>query len=318
MPAPAHKALLVGIDHYSQAPLQGCVNDAFELSELLSRHDDGTLNFDCLTVLSDDGTDIGADDIQSSVDELLRNPDELVLFHFSGHGTKDAHGSHLVAQDGTLFRLTDLLSSVNKSPAKQVVVLLDCCFAGGLGAADFLNHDLALLKEGRAFLVASRSDETAAEDDDGGVFSTLLAGGLEGGAADVLGDVTVAGLYAYLDEALGPWEQRPLLKANLSTLAALRRCDPLVPLDTLRMLPALFPTSDTEFTLDPSYEPDEDYPPVNKEHEAIFKRLQDCNRARLIDPIGEDHMFYAAIHSTGCRLTAMGKRYWRMAKDGKI
>lgn len=314
------KALLVGIDHYRSgvARLSGCVNDATRLTALLSRHENGDVNFDCKTVLSEPGTAITSTDLERYISGLLWQPEELALLHFSGHGACDNKGSHLVAQDGSTFRTSDLLRMLNESDAKQVVVLLDCCFAGGLGAADFIGDDHVVLRQGRALLVASRANEAASEIAGGGVFSTLLMGGLEGGAADVLGDVTVAGLYAFLDEALGAWDQRPLLKANLTTLARLRKCDPLVRLETLRMLPELFPSPDFMFPLDPSYESDERYPPVNKAHEAIFKRLQECNRMRLVDPVDADHMFFAAVTSTACRLTPLGKRYWRMAKDGRL
>lgn len=314
------KALLIGIDHYRGdfLPLSGCVNDVTRLGPLLSRNEDRSVNFDCRQILSSDESNITGGQLEQLTDELLHQPDELALFHFSGHGIRDDKGSHLVAQDGSTIRTSDLLRKINESRTRQVVVFLDCCFAGGLGTTDFIGEDHVLLREGRALLVASRSSETAGEIADGGVFSTLVSGGLDGGAADILGLVTVAGLYSYLDEALGAWDQRPLLKANLTTLARLRRCEPLVPLDTLRMLPQLFPNPDFLFPLDPSYEPDEDYPPVNREHEQTFKRLQDCNRMRLVDPIEEDHMFYAAVNSTGCRLTQLGKRYWRMANDGRI
>jgi hypothetical protein len=29
-------------------------------------------------------------------------------------------------------------------------------------------------------------------------------------------------------------------------------------------------------------------------------------------------MYYAAMHSTGCRLTALGKHYWGLVKAGRI
>jgi hypothetical protein len=314
------KALLIGIDHYRNGlpPLSGCVNDATRLEALLSRNEDNSVNFDCKQILSTNETDITGAQLEESTNELLQHPDELALLHFSGHGQRDDKGSRLVAQDGSTLRTSDLLKMINESSARQVVVFLDCCFSGGLGTTDFIGEGHALLHEGRALMVASRASEAASEVADGGVFSTLLTGGLDGGAADVLGVVTVAGLYSYLDEALGAWDQRPLLKANLTTLARLRQCEPLVPLETLRMLPKLFPNPDFLFPLDPSHEPDERYPPVNKEHEQIFKRLQQCNRMRLVDPVEEEHMFYAAVNSTGCRLTQLGKRYWRRAYDGRI
>src|SRR5947209_14326513 len=47
-------------------------------------------------------------------------------------------------------------------------------------------------------------------------YTTLFrsCGALDGGAADVLGKVTVASVYAYLSETFGPWDQRPTFKAD--------------------------------------------------------------------------------------------------------
>jgi hypothetical protein len=100
-----------------------------------------------------------------------------------------------------------------------------------------------------------------------GLFSRFLGGALEGGAADVLGRVTVAGLYAYLDECFGAWDQRPAFKANVDRLHELRRCTPAVPPSELRKICKLFPVADHHFRLDPSYEPDAE--PRDPEHERV-------------------------------------------------
>jgi hypothetical protein len=34
--------------------------------------------------------------------------------------------------------------------------------------------------------------------------------------------------------------------------------------------------------------------------------------------VGEEHMYFAAMHSTGCLLTPLGKHYWRLAKSKRI
>lgn len=39
---------------------------------------------------------------------------------------------------------------------------------------------------------------------------------------------------------MGPWQQRPQFKANLSRLEVLRKCDPLVELTAIRLLPYYF------------------------------------------------------------------------------
>ena len=87
-------------------------------------------------------------------------------------------------------------------------------------------------------------------------------------------------------------------------------------METLRRLTEWFPTPGYDYPLDPTYEPT-----ANKErhpNEAIFSGLQRFRACRLVDPIGEEHMYYAAINSTGCRLTPLGKHYWSLVKAGRI
>lgn len=150
-----------------------------------------------------------------------------------------------------------------------------------------------------------------------GAFSSYLCGALDGGAADVIGKVTVSGVYAYLSECFGPWEkQRPTFKANVERLHDLRICSSAVPLTILRRLPEFFPEQDYELPLDSSYEPDAT--PLHPEHEEIFGYLQKCRASKLIEPIGAEHMYFAAMENKACRLTPLGKHYWRMAAEGRI
>ncbi len=46
------KALIVGIDHYPNAPLQGCVNDANRMHKLLAQQHGGAPNFSCKKLVS--------------------------------------------------------------------------------------------------------------------------------------------------------------------------------------------------------------------------------------------------------------------------
>jgi hypothetical protein len=71
-----------------------------------------------------------------------------------------------------------------------------------------------------------------------------------------------------------------------------------------------------ELPLAPSYEPTA--LPRDAEHEATFAILQKCRAAKLVEPVGEEHMYYAAMNSKSCRLTPLGKLYWSMAKQGRI
>ncbi len=149
-----------------------------------------------------------------------------------------------------------------------------------------------------------------------GLFTSLVVAALEGGAADVMGHVNVASVYAYVEESLGSWHQRPLFKSHVSSLVSLRDTKSAVDTEILRRLPEWFPELDAEFSLDPSYEPDAK--PEDEEHEQVFGYLQKCRAAKLVEPVGEEHMYFAAMNSKSCRLTALGRHYWRLANDGRI
>lgn len=206
---------------------------------------------------------------------------------------------------------------VEETAVREVIILLDCCFAGGAGGVPQLGSSAAVLMAGVTIVAASRSDQTAAETPSGrGAFSTYLCGALDGGAADVLGKVSLAGVYAYLSESFGPWDQRPTFKANVDRLHELRLCQPAVPLLELRRLTTLFATTASEFALDPSFEPDAE--PHDADHEAVFAILQRCRAAKLVEPVGAEHMYFAAMENKACVLTPLGRHYWQLARLGRL
>jgi hypothetical protein len=317
------RALLVGIDYYaSGGNLSGCVNDVRALVPLLARNEDDSPNLDCRVLAGADAQSaVIRDGLLRQLDSLFAPGSDYALFYFAGHGTPHDGDVTLVTSDATGntpgVRFTEVLEKVKLSGVKETTVILDCCFSGGAATVPVLSGDAAFLSSGLSVLTASRGDQTSMETPDGrGQFSTYLEGGLEGGAADVLGHVTVAGLYGYLSESFGAWEQRPSFKANIDRLHDVRMCNPRVPLPTLRAMTTWFPEREYTFPLDPSFEPTEE--PRDSKNESIFSGLQKLRAARLVDPVDEEHMYYAAMKSKGCVLTALGKHYWSMAKAHRI
>jgi hypothetical protein len=314
------RALLVGINRYDGfGDLAGCVSDVDAVEPLLSRNDDDSPNFDCEKRTTDTGG-VTRDELVADLDALLAPGAEIAVLYFAGHGDYRANDVVLVTQDGTGntpgIPFSEVLAKVAESQIGEIIVMLDCCFSGAAGGIPQLGTSMAALRNGVSILMASRGDQTAAEAAGRGLFSTYLCGALEGGAADVLGKVTVAGLYSYLDESFGAWDQRPVFKSNVDRLHVIRACKPAVPLPELRQINDLFPTADHVFPLDPSYEDTAE--PRNAEHEASFKTLQRYRAAKLVDPVGEEHMYYAAMNSTGCRLTPLGRHYWHMAEENRF
>jgi uncharacterized caspase-like protein len=314
------RALLVGIDEYPSAPLAGCVNDATALERLLRRDEDGAVNFDTQLLVSDD-EDVTRTRLREAIDGLFADPADVALLYFSGHGTENDLGGYLVTTDATLYdegvALGDVLALANRAKhIGEVVVVVDSCHSGWLGAVPAAENMHASLREGVSILTASRSSQSALEEDGGGVFTGLVCSALDGGGADILGHVSVASVYAYVDQALGAWDQRPLFKAHLSRMLSLRRARPAIDISILRRLPDWFPTPEEDFPLSPRHEPSEK--PSDAEAEATFRCLQRCNRVKLVEPVAEEDMYFAAVNETGCRLTALGRFYWKLASDGRI
>lgn len=319
------RALLVGVDHYDQINnLAGCVNDAQALEPLLRRNEDDSLNFDVEVMTAQSSVErVTRGDLLGALRHLFAPGADIALLYFAGHGGKLTDSDSdvwLVTSDGEDDNLGVRFSEVEALMDKfdgEAVVILDCCFSGGAGIPVAFGPDVSIVRSGRSILTASRSDQTAAETLSGrGAFSEYLEGALDGGAADVMGHVTVAGLYAYLSEAFGAWDQRPTFKANVDRLQDIRRCEPRPSLHVLRKLPHWFPSSDHVFPLDPSYEPDAE--PNHPDNEQTFGELQKCVSARLVEPVGADHMYFAAMQSEGCRLTPLGRRYRRLAAEGRF
>lgn len=314
------RALLVGIDAYEKfSSLGGCVNDVRSLIPFLSRNEDDSPNFECQAKTSDVES-IGRRQLIGAVDSLLAPGADLAFFYFAGHGKADRNDVSLVTQDGDLrdpgLALSSVLTRVVSSEVREVIIVLDCCFSGAAGGVPQLGIDVAAIKPGLSILTASRPDQVSAEVDGRGLFSIYLCGALNGGAADVLGKVTVAGLYAYLSECFGAWDQRPTFKANVDRLHELRRCAPAVPIEDLRQLRRIFSLPEEPLRLDPSYEPTAE--PRDLAHEGDFSILQKCRAAKLVEPVGAEHLYFAAMEKQACRLTPLGRLYWTLADQNRL
>jgi hypothetical protein len=166
-------------------------------------------------------------------------------------------------------------------------------------------------------LTACRSSETALEVNGHGVFTSLLLDALNGGAADLRGHITPGSAYAYIDQALGPWDQRPVFKMNVTRFTSLRAINPPVSLEVVRKIVEYFPDPAQEFPLDPSYEFTNVAVAIPARVE-IFQNLQKFEGVHLVVPVGEEHMYFAAQNSKACKLTALGYHYWRLVSEKKL
>lgn len=313
------KALVIGINNYPAAPLSGCVNDAAAIASALETNGDGSPNFDVRLITSPSNA-VSRADLRKSIQELFSTKCDAALFYFSGHGMIKSTGGYLVTTDYEQYdegvSMDDLLSYANQSPAQDKIIILDCCHSGAMGTPTINENNMSQLKEGLSVLTASRDSESALEINGRGVFTSLFVDGLNGGAADLRGHVTPGSIYAYVDQALGPWDQRPIFKTNVTRFTSLRSITPRVPLEKLRKITEYFKSPSDEFQLDPSYEFTSDV--SIEEHVKVFQDLQKFFSVGLVIPVGEEFMYFAAMNSKSCRLTASGYQYWRLVNDKRI
>ncbi len=327
------RALIVGIDDYADAPLRGCVSDALAIGQLFEKNGDGSPNFSTVTLTSND-REVSSAILSTALHDLFSSEADIALFYFAGHGiiNPETNAGYVVSQDGKRgswgVSLGEILGLANAAHPKirSSVIILDSCHSGYVGESPGLaTQGVSAIGSGVTILTASHRDGVAAEDEGHGLFTSILLDGLSGSASDIIGRITPASLYSHVDQTLGPWEQRPIYKANVQTFIALRQVPPKISFDVLRRLPTYFPDPAHVFPLDPSYEPDrENIPeqfrhlPQNDENIRIFKDLQSCNRHGLVVPVDAEHMYYAAINSTGCRLTATGAHYRKLAEMSRL
>lgn len=322
------KALIIGINYYKDgSPLYGCVDDAHAVKVVLERHDEGSINFDCMLHTGTGPSDrVDRSEMKDSIEELFKTEVEIALFYFAGHGHIEATGGYLLASDSNRgdegVSLSEILTFANASPTKNKIIILDSCHSGIAGSSP-VNEQLASLSEGLTILSASTKDQYATEENGRGVFTTLLVDALNGSAANLTGDITPGSVYAHIDQSLGSWEQRPVFKTNVKEFVSLRKVTPPIPLTDLRRLKEFFPTPGHKFLLDPTYEPelkgrDPGMPSPIPENTKTFAVLQKYNRLNLLVPVEAPHMWNAAMEGRACKLTALGEHYRRLVEKERI
>jgi hypothetical protein len=312
------KALVIGINDYPKSPLRGCVNDANAIANVLTTHGDGSPNFDVKLITCPSAT-IDRAQLRSAIESLFGGDSDVALLYFSGHGFLKSTGGYLVTPDFRKYdegvSMDEILALANQSRCKDKMVVLDCCHSGAFGSP-VLAATTAQLSEGLTVLTASRDSEAALEVNGCGIFTSLVVDALQGGAADLRGHITPGSVYSYVDQALGAWDQRPIFKTNVTRFTSLRTITPRVPPTVLRKLCTYFKAPQDSFPLDPGYEDTSPAPDPAKV--PIFKDLQKLFSVGLVVPVDEEFMYFAAMNSKSCRLTALGYHYWRLVSEKRV
>ncbi|MET8997701.1 caspase family protein [Amycolatopsis sp. NPDC004169] len=217
-------ALLVATGQYADPglkPLRGPVKEADQLERLLADPDIGGFE---VQVVPDGSIQEVRVAIGRFFTEATRQ--DLLLLHISGHGVKDTRGRLHFATTDTLLDLLNATSlpaefvrdEADRSPARQVVLWLDCCFSGAFPAGHVPKSgsridvvDQLSAKSGRGCLVMTASThlEHAFESGTGhspigpqvpSIFTEAIISGLRSGDADLDADgrIEAVELYNYV------------------------------------------------------------------------------------------------------------------------
>lgn len=209
-----YRALLIGnstypADEHNLQTLKGPVKDISALNRALVDADTGLFSDVDVTLLPEATSSRAVRALGKFFAAADR--DDVLLMFFSGHGKLDQLGRlHLCMQD---TETTDLLSTAvssvrisefaDASRARNVVIILDCCYAGAFRGGEFGD---AVAGPGRYVMSSCRGSQLANDatvDNGTSFFTQHLVEGLQH-AADQDGDgyVSFSDLYAYVDRKL--------------------------------------------------------------------------------------------------------------------
>lgn len=228
----ARKALLVSVSTYYQEAfddLPATRRDVEELASILQKSDINP--YDVVETLFD----AERLDVEKYIDNLYANcqPDDIVLFYFSGHGITDSEGQLYLTTPGaetdnrgikdyTVVSGEYLRKKMEKSRSRHQVAILDCCFSGAIaegllakGSQD-INIAENLGGEGRAILTATTATQLAFVDEESefSLYSRFIIEGLRTGEAEEEdGWITPNSLHQYVSERIQ--EARPEMTPKL-------------------------------------------------------------------------------------------------------
>ncbi|HNS01157.1 MAG TPA: caspase family protein [Anaerolineae bacterium] len=247
-PLPSAHALLAGIAAYQHvSPLPATVlNDARAVYDVLAAPERGGYARDHVTLLLDGAATTAA--LRQALADLAQrcDADATALIYLSCHGARieqgpqagqyllpvDADASSPQALAATAISGAEFTDALRAIPARKVVVIFDCCHAGGIGQpkdalAPALQaglteryYEALLAGRGRVILASSRSDEFsyALAGAPNSVFTTHLLAGLRGDVAADDGLIRIFDLFEYLQPrvtAAMNGRQHPVFKAEI-------------------------------------------------------------------------------------------------------
>lgn len=219
-------ALLIGVGKRQddEQAMAITATDAEKLaSELEKRCDVELENIHCLTNEKATKTHI-LNKLQQLVNDSEGIPIDTLWIYFSGHGYQqiinNAKEYYLICNDTVKANITDtsiagndFVNGINQINASKVIVLLDCCHAGGISTMHKSNipfdSDQLLEKQNRVIISASHAEQVAFISQPVSLFTYALIEGIAGNYFQE-GDkhVSLFDLAMYIRERVYPLSKR--------------------------------------------------------------------------------------------------------------
>jgi uncharacterized caspase-like protein len=204
-------ALIVGVSDYKYIlDLRFCDDDATIIYNFLKSPQGGEVPDNQIRVLID--SEASKSNILLSMEKLFAQAtkNDLVMFFFSGHGSKTSFCPYDENRNTTLS-YKEISSAFLNCDAKYKVCIADACYSGGLNpemlkfgyksSSEIYYEALQSSIGGTAFILSSRNIETSLEMTQlgQGAFSYYYIKGLKGFADDNQnGVVSISELYEYV------------------------------------------------------------------------------------------------------------------------
>ncbi|MCP3747560.1 caspase family protein [Paenibacillus sp. A3M_27_13] len=220
------KVVLIGANIYQNFDdLNSVENDINLMKEVFDNNFDATVE-----VLTNEKVKSG--NVKSMLKHFFSNCDynDILVLYWAGHGAVYEGKGYLITYDSTdseannKIAMQDLNELIEDSPAKSILVVVDCCKSGFLtrninAVNNVMNKEFDIKGKGRVIITATNHEDAySLSDESNGVFTSILLQHLQEFIDDQQRDeIDVTELYSYVvrDMNDGIYKQVPCMKASI-------------------------------------------------------------------------------------------------------
>lgn len=252
------RALIIGVSRYflpGAIDLPLCRND---IKSVESSFINGlNVKPEDIVVCGKTGT-VTFDDVANELNHLteVSEPEDTVLFYFSGHGTTD-HNKHCLALSDSLLDTQSIIEYFENNASKSKVLFLDCCHAGAISVESSPVFDInetvnEFAGKGYAVFASCSSEQVSGFHPlrNLSLFTCFLCDALSSRLTIREGKKSLNDIHSWLFMLLGNWNKKnpdriqfPIYKANLGgqSILMLRTIVPICKgLSTKKMISTSF------------------------------------------------------------------------------